>query len=258
MKTELILNQRQIVLSLPRNNYSQGDTVVGRVFELEGRSVDVLLWFQFIHQDEKKIKPASIKGKWPIELIEGEKKGEFTFSLSLGLNFFVSSPSDSFYLQLESPIESKSSTLQLITTPFTLYQNIVEVFERIYRFKLKKSYSTPPGPKALKAVRSAIKLDEFELGINYEFKSPEGKDFGNCSELEITLKRDHEAVHFFINSSWTKIEFLGSSMSTKKVKKTLNQSWPLSKILVQGKHFDHLWVQNSWATLLAELKEKII
>jgi hypothetical protein len=226
------------------------------------KKLDIILSLVFMHQDEKKSRPAEEKGKWEIVLSPDQKNKqgqEWNFSLPLGKNFFVTKETDSFFLQLEVPDENKMSKISFTVTANALYANLVEILERFYRFKVKKTYSTPPKDKMLeKAKKLEAAQSLFETGVVYEFKSPEGKDFGNCVDFEILFTQVKEEISLEIDMTWKKIEFQGSSMSSKNVKKSHHVLWPMSKILMSGKFFQHEWVQNSWSTLLIEVKEKLI
>ncbi|MDH4467064.1 MAG: hypothetical protein QE271_03330 [Bacteriovoracaceae bacterium] len=262
MKTDLILVDGQISLSLAKAQFFQGEVVEGKIVTTSKKKLDILLSLVFMHQDEKKARPAEEKGKWEIVISPDQKNKqgqEWNFTLPLGKNFFVTRETDSFFLQLEVPSENKMSKISFAITANALYASLVEVLERFYRFKVKRIYSTPPKDKMLdkaKKLEDAQRL--FETGVVYEFKSPEGKDFGNCIDFEILFKQLNEEISLELDMTWKKIEFQGSSMSSKNVKKSHQVAWPMAKILMSGKFFNHEWVQNSWSTLLSEVKEKLI
>jgi len=259
MRTNLIAGDQTLTCVLQKQEYIQGELIQGKVSASSGDWKDVALNLLMLKQDEKKTKAPVVLGQWPVELVPSEvDKLDRRFSFKLGSNGIVSDEASGFYLQIQHLKEAKFSNLFLKTNPLSLYASIIEVLERMFRFKSKKYYGLLPPAKFVTKMISIKEILEYESKVLYEFKAPESKEFGHCTKFDLSLSKSQDCLQLEISSTWKKIEMSGLVMATKNVKKTTSGEWPLSKILQSGKDFDHEWVQKNWQDLLQEVKEKLV
>jgi hypothetical protein len=256
MRTQIMMGERAVSLSLPKQDYTPQESLTGLVSVSDNQYKDIAIHLLLLKQDEKKAKAPVELAKFLVPL-EPTSDG-MSFNLKLGQNVICTDGASGFYLELSSLTESKNSKLFVKTLPHPTFQQVVEILERFFRFKMKKSYGVIPAAKALKNVANLNDLLSYSSVFTYEFSCPAGKDFGHCTNFELSLSWKENDLVLAIESTWAKIEMQGLVMSTKKINKALTKTWPLDKIFQGKKFFDFEWCQKSWSELLQELKEKLV
>lgn len=167
-----------------QNEFLHGFVEVNSVENSPVEDIDLRLNLDFGVHKKIKDKKADARETFLEITLEKTVNNQYTFKVQLPYNTPVTTKKEGLYLWLESPsFKDQTCQLPLEIAPHAHINQIVQVFETFYRFKLKEYknkkskveavFSPPASSKELSSLDSFSAFFEFEgtsLHISFEYK----------------------------------------------------------------------------------------